>query len=121
MTDTTPTDFYISVDVETAGPNPGQYSLLTIGACTLGDPQGTFYMELQPVNDSMTPESHAIHRLDLKRLSERGHPPAEAMALFEDWIKAETPPEGRPKIRSLALLSGRFRTVPSIPIRCHPR
>ena len=26
---------YISVDIETAGPNPSQYSLLSIGACSV--------------------------------------------------------------------------------------
>ena len=37
---------YISVDVETAGPNPGQYSLLSIGACLVFVPAKTFYVEL---------------------------------------------------------------------------
>lgn len=89
-------DFYFSVDIETAGPNPGQYSLLTIGACTIEEPRSTFYMELQPVNDKMTPESHAIHRLDIKRLAERGSPPAQAMAEFEAWILREAPEGSRP-------------------------
>ncbi len=26
---------YISVDIETAGPNPGGYAMLSIGACTV--------------------------------------------------------------------------------------
>ena len=29
---------YISVDVEAAGPIPGTYSLLSIGACVVGNP-----------------------------------------------------------------------------------
>lgn len=84
-------DFFISVDVETAGPNPSQYSLLTIGACTLDNPPETFYMELQPINNKITPESYKIHRLDIKRLAERGIPPEEAMAGFETWLKSVTP------------------------------
>lgn len=96
MTEPPITDFYISVDIETAGPNPAQFSLLTIGACTIDEPRATFYEELQPVNDKMTPESYAIHRLDLKRLAERGRSPQEVMSLFEDWIKAETPETSRP-------------------------
>ncbi len=28
---------YISVDVETSGPNPGDYDLLSIGACRVDD------------------------------------------------------------------------------------
>ena len=35
---------------ETAGPNPADYALLSIGACTLLEPRATFYAELQPVN-----------------------------------------------------------------------
>ena len=82
---------YISVDVETAGPNPSNYSLLTIGACTIGKNPHTFYVELKPVNNKMTRESYAIHRLSLKRLAERGFAPKEAMASFERWLKAELP------------------------------
>ena len=31
-------EVFLSVDVETAGPIPGEYSLLTIGACNIEDP-----------------------------------------------------------------------------------
>ena len=90
------TEFYISVDVEAAGPNPSQYSLLTIGACTLADRPQTFYIELKPVNDKMTSEAFAVHRLDLKRLAERGQPPQRALEEFEAWLKSETPEGQRP-------------------------
>jgi DNA polymerase III epsilon subunit-like protein len=83
--------FYISVDTETAGPNPSSYSLLTIGACTLDSPPQSFYIELKPVNAKMTPEAQGIHHLDIKRLNERGIAPAEAMEKFESWIKQVTP------------------------------
>lgn len=86
-----PADFYISIDIETAGPNPNQYSLLTIGACTVVEPRDSFYVEIQPINDKMTPEAHAIHHLDLERLVEKGRPPADAMANFEDWVVQQTP------------------------------
>jgi ribonuclease T len=89
-------DFYVSVDVETAGPNPSQYSLLTIGACTLGERMGSFYVELKPVNDKITPEAYAVHHLELKRLAERGKAPLEAMTSFEAWLKAETPEGKKP-------------------------
>lgn len=87
---------FISVDVETAGPNPSQYSLLTIGACTLDERPRTFYVELKPLNDKITPEAYAIHHLDLKRLTERGSPPATAMANFEAWIRSELLPDQKP-------------------------
>jgi DNA polymerase III epsilon subunit-like protein len=84
-------DFFISVDVETAGPNPSQYSLLTIGACTIRDHQSTFYVELKPVNMNSVSEALAISHLSMERLAERGLEPADAMRSFEAWLKAETP------------------------------
>lgn len=87
---------YVSVDVETAGPNPGQYSMLSIGACLVADRQRTFYVELQPVNDDATPEALAVSGLSLEQLAERGRPPAEAMARFEAWVAAEIPPGRQP-------------------------
>ncbi len=83
---------YISVDVETAGPNPGQYSLLAIGACTVFEPQETFYMELQPVNERSTPEALAVSGLSLARLMEHGLLPAEAMTRFAGWVEQVTGP-----------------------------
>jgi len=87
---------YVSVDVETAGPNPSQYSLLSIGACLVADPQSAFYVELQPVNDNALPAALAVSRLSLEELAERGLPPAEAMARFEAWLTAEIPPDQKP-------------------------
>jgi DNA polymerase III epsilon subunit-like protein len=84
------------VDIETAGPNPSQYSLLTIGACLVYDHRKTFYTELRPVNNKMTPESFGVHHLDLKRLQERGVPPERAMENLEAWVKESTPAGCRP-------------------------
>jgi DNA polymerase III epsilon subunit-like protein len=82
---------YISVDVETAGPNPSGYSLLSIGACTLDHPQQTFYVELVPVNDRATTEALAISGLSLEALRQRGVLPAEAMARFAEWVGEVVP------------------------------
>jgi DNA polymerase III epsilon subunit-like protein len=87
-------EIFVSVDVETAGPNPSQYSLLTIGACSVEDSPRTFYVELKPMNDKITSEAYATHRLDMKRLAERGTPPAKAMSDFDAWL-SEFSPEGQ--------------------------
>lgn len=89
-------ELYISVDVETAGPYPGEYSLLTIGACKVDDPPGTFYIELQPINMNAQPQALAISRLSMERLAERGVPPKKAMQQFADWLAEFTPPGQRP-------------------------
>jgi DNA polymerase III epsilon subunit-like protein len=83
---------YISVDVEAAGPNPGLYSLLAIGACAVFEPQETFYVELQPVNEVSTPEALAVSGLSLEQLRENGLPPAEAMTRFAAWVEQVTGP-----------------------------
>lgn len=91
-----PHEAFISVDVETAGPNPGDYSLLTIGACTVTEPQHTFYAELRPVNNRFVPEALAISRLSMDRLAERGQSPKAALAQFEDWLKEQVSGEQKP-------------------------
>jgi ribonuclease T len=87
---------FVSVDVETAGPNPSQYSLLAIGACRVSDPQRGFYAELQPINNNAVPEAMAIHGLSLQQLSARGLPPADALSRFEQWLAGEFPTDLKP-------------------------
>ena len=91
-----PREAYVSVDVETAGPAPGLYSLLSIGACLVSDPRRTFYVELQPVNGNALPEALAVSGLSLAELAERGLPPGEAMARLEDWLADEISPGQQP-------------------------
>ncbi len=98
MTDTTNLcqEHYISVDVETAGPLPRQYSMLSIGAVTVFEPIQSIYLELQPVNEAFTKEAMQISGLSLRELKARGLPPAEAMTRFADWIAGVTPDEHEP-------------------------
>jgi DNA polymerase III epsilon subunit-like protein len=87
---------YISVDVETAGPYPGRYSLLSIGSCCALQPERTFYVELQPLNREMTPGAARVAGLDLEVLAREGQPPAQAMQSFADWVRSVTPEEAPP-------------------------
>lgn len=86
---------FISVDVETSGPNPGLYSLLSIGACTILTPRQTFYIELQPVSDNAKAEALAVSGLSMEALKEKGTPPDKAMSQFEEWL-AEIVPGKQP-------------------------
>lgn len=90
-------EVYISIDVETAGPNPGQYSLLAIGACKVWEPQKSFYVEIQPDKDAMQSEAYAIHGLKIDDLKVNGITPVKAMASFEAWL-TEVVPENLPPI-----------------------
>lgn len=89
-------EFFISVDVETAGPNPADYSLLTIGACTIFGKPNTFYLELKPVSMNALPKALAVSRLSMDRLAEYGIEPADGMRQFESWLKEAVPEEERP-------------------------
>ncbi|MGD9091507.1 MAG: 3'-5' exonuclease [Anaerolineales bacterium] len=91
-----PLETFISVDVETAGPNPSDYSLLTIGACAILDRPSTFYVEIKPVNTNFVPEALAVSRLSMDRLAERGLEPLDAMKRFATWLKDEIPVDQRP-------------------------
>lgn len=82
---------YIVVDVETSGPNPGQYAMLSIGACTLAEPRQTFYVELEPDHQAFTPEAMAVSNMSLERLAVEGLPPADAMQRFADWVERVVP------------------------------
>ena len=84
----------VSVDVETAGPNPAEYALLSIGACTLMRPRQEFYVELIPDKDITDPEAMAVHNLEMDALKKEGKPPAEAMESFADWL-TQAVPQGR--------------------------
>ena len=51
---------YISVDVETSGPIPGEYSLLSIGACNVYLPQQTFECKLKPNRNNAVPAAMEV-------------------------------------------------------------
>lgn len=78
---------YVSVDVETAGPIPGEFSLLSIGACAVDDAATTFSCELRPINHNADPEALRISGLSLESLATFGLEPTEAMARFADWAE----------------------------------
>jgi ribonuclease T len=82
---------YISVDVETSGPEACSYSLLSIGACLVQDPDVSFYAELQPVGNAAVPQALRISQLSLEELRQKGLPPAEAMRRFAEWMKKVVP------------------------------
>jgi DNA polymerase III epsilon subunit-like protein len=88
---------YISVDVETSGANPFQYSLLSIGACNLCKPRKNFYAELKPVNQNAIPEALQVSGLRLEELNLRGFDPREAMAALDMWL-TEAVPAGKTPI-----------------------
>lgn len=76
----------ISVDIESAGPIPSQFAMLSIGACTLLHPAQTFYVELMPDKDLADAQALQIHGMDLQQLKQGGIAPVDAMRRFADWL-----------------------------------
>lgn len=79
-------EVFLSVDVETAGPIPGEFSLLTIGACDVSDPTQTFACELKPTTRNADPKALEVTGLSLDQLEQDGLDPAVAMQAFQDWV-----------------------------------
>jgi ribonuclease T len=77
---------YISVDVETSGPNPSLYSLLAIGACCVSSPEENFYIELKPTSMASQAEALKSCGFSMEKLAVDGVDPVEAMQRFETWL-----------------------------------
>jgi ribonuclease T len=81
-------EVYISIDVEAAGPLPPQYSMLSLGAATVDDPQATFYVEFKPLNDQSVPAAMKVVGRSLKDFAIAGRDPKEAMLALRDWLRS---------------------------------
>jgi DNA polymerase III alpha subunit (gram-positive type) len=80
------TEVYISVDIESAGPIPGKYSMLALGACEVGQTDKQFYIEIQPINDLFVPEAMNVIGRPLSDFEKSGVNAAAAMQKFVNWI-----------------------------------
>lgn len=91
-------DIYFSVDVESDGPIPGQYSMLAVGLAVAGTFDGqefrtpdrhppTFYRELRPISECFEPEAVAVTGIDREELLVVGTPAEQAMAHAKEWVE----------------------------------
>ena len=81
-------EVYISVDIEAAGPVPCKFSMLSIGACVVGDTTKNFYAELKPVNDSFIPEALKVSGFTIEALNDNGIDPKVVMNNFGLWVES---------------------------------
>jgi len=82
------------VDVESDGPIPGDYSMVSFGAVLVEEPlDKTFYGQLQPVSSKYIPEALAVsnHTREETLLFDD---PKQVMENFAIWIKEVS--KGRP-------------------------
>ena len=91
-------DIYFSADVETDGPIPGPYSMLSFALVYAGRFDGekferperfdqSFYAELRPISDRYEPEALKVNGLDRERLLREGKPPEVVMTEAALWIQ----------------------------------
>lgn len=90
-------DVYFSVDIETDGPIPAEYSMLSFGIVEAGihdgiryaspDAPQEFYAELKPLpNAKFDAEALAVNRLSRESLQHTGDEPEVAMSRAASWI-----------------------------------
>jgi len=106
---------YVSFDIEASGPTPGKYSMLSLGACIVGDTSVQFYRELKPISENLivpamlvsvkglrclddlrhqeefNPKSRNFnpHKV-LEILCEKGEDPIKVMKDYAKWVKKVT-------------------------------
>lgn len=91
-------DVYFSVDVETDGPIPGPFSMLSMALVFAGRFDGkrfqrpedftcSFYRELKPISSEFQSAALKINGLDRDRLLREGTPPDIAMREAARWVR----------------------------------
>lgn len=91
-------DVFFSADIETDGPIPGPYSLLSFAIVYAGSFDGknfvrpenydtSFYIELKPISENFEEEALFVNGLDRERLKREGVNPRQAMTEASKWVE----------------------------------
>ena len=94
-------DTYISVDIETDGPVPGRYSMLSLGMALAGSYDGIvyspfkkgsrcYYVEIKPISGHYDTKSLNATGLDRNHFKENGISPLDAMSAAARWVLKES-------------------------------
>lgn len=92
-------DAYFSADVETDGPIPGPFSMLSFALVFAGSFDGveylrpdqfncTRYVELRPISQQWQAEAMEVNQLDRPRLLREGTDPAVGMTETAEWVRS---------------------------------
>lgn len=87
---------FISIDIEASGPVPGEFSMLSIGACLAYEPTQTFERMLKPITMNFDPEALAVTGFDLDELNINGEAPEECMRALSGWLDTVVPHGSKP-------------------------
>lgn len=78
---------FIMVDIESDGPIPGEYSMLSLGAAIVGkESTESFHIDILPISDKFEEERLKFQSLPRENISERVSA-KEAMEKFNQWIE----------------------------------
>ncbi len=81
---------YIMVDIESDGPIPGDYSMISFGAVIVENGlERTFYGQLKPISEKWIPQALAVSGHSREETLAFDHP-KDVMQSFADWIKENT-------------------------------
>lgn len=94
-------DIYFSADVETDGPIPGPYSMLSFALVKAGEFDGrrftkpddyatSFRADLRPISTEYEPEALKVNGMDRDHLLAHGQDPVEAMTAAAAWVRAQS-------------------------------
>lgn len=61
--------------------------MLSLGACVVGKPSVSFYVELKPISTACVPAAMEVSGFDLKKLRRTGVAPRRAMSDFAKWVE----------------------------------
>jgi ribonuclease T len=91
---------FFCVDVESSGPVPGLFNLLSIGCVYVEPgppprPSDEIYLELRPTFPGFEPEAMKVNGLDRAALERDGLEPAEALRRLAAFVEQRLPPNGR--------------------------
>lgn len=80
-------EVFISVDIEADGPVPGEndYSMVSLGACVVDNPEYTFYEEIRPISPKWKPDALAVSGFTREQTLGFAHP-FHVMGSFADWL-----------------------------------
>jgi ribonuclease T len=103
-------EIFFMVDVETSGPVPSDYSMLSIGAVVVGQHRPpfhkSFYAELKPLEGAkVMPEAMAVNKLNIDILTLSGQWPQQVMKDFREWVLKIAPPD---VVRAVMVSMGTF-------------
>lgn len=89
-------EIFVSIDIEAGGPILGDYSMSSLGACLIENPETDFYLELKPISEKFDPETASISGLDRNNLILNGIDAQIAMQQFADWIETYYGTDAKP-------------------------